>query len=939
MKLHPTSNRRPQVSAWSLLHSNNISKLVFCALALLLCGTTARATTYFVDGPGGDGPGGSNSYDGLSVNTAWATISMANSTLVAGDTVEIRGGDYTNEQILPVNSGTSASLSITYRNHLDENVTLNGGPESQADISNRNWIVLSGLNFTGARGVKAHTSSHCTVEDCTFTSTTALVRRYEEIDIRNGSSYITVRNCLFDQTASSGADGYNAAADGILVYDSSYVLIDSCEFGYSRHYGVNFGGTSHHAIVRNCIGQNPWHANMGAIGRATVNPTQLTHIVIEDNYALDAGLEESSNPGDPATELTGANNNFALQGVDCIIRRNIFDTSDEPNDARLGRGMVIASYNFDVTGNRIYNNIISNNPIGSFMSVGSASHSLQGNIWKNNIFYQNILNDVLLDSASDPGSQLNSLFTNNDFYNSSGVVNSKYRGYTGTYAQMEAPDKFPTEWLNNLGIDPLFVDATGLDYSLQAGSPMIDAGDHLTFATGSGTNSSLVTVADAKYFCDGFGLVAGDMVQIGGSAPVRITAVNYTTNQITLASPVTWSSGASVSLPYSGNKPDIGVYEFTTVFDANALTIAGSSGDTVTTMTDPNTSNGNFIRFDANADGDYLTFTVNVPATQTYRIEVKFNNNNKRGIYQLAINNGDGTGFVNQGGARDLYSSTVTYPTFDFGTKALTAGARQFRFTVTGMNGSSYGRWLGVDTITLGDLTQPTVSINAPASGATVSATIPVAATAFDNFGVVGVQFKRDAINLGPEDTKLPYTVNWNTTGTNNGPHTLTAIARDAAGNTKTSAGIPVTVNNPPSVFDANALSVSDSSGDAQVTVPDTLASNGNFVRYDADAAVPVADFITFDVNVPVTMTYLIEVKFNKNNIRGTYQLAVNNGGGFVNIGTPQDLYSSSPSFASINYGGLALTAGVRQFKFTVTGKAGASNGFGLGIDTIKLIP
>ncbi len=41
-------------------------------------------------------------------------------------------------------------------------------------------------------------------------------------------------------------------------------------------------------------------------------------------------------------------------------------------------------------------------------------------------------------------------------------------------------------------------------------------------------------------------------------------------------------------------------------------------------------------------------------------------------------------------------------------------------------------------------------------------------------------------------------TVTWNTTTSSNGPHTLTAVARDAAGNMTTSSSVSVTVNNGP---------------------------------------------------------------------------------------------------------------------------------------------
>ena len=77
-----------------------------------------------------------------------------------------------------------------------------------------------------------------------------------------------------------------------------------------------------------------------------------------------------------------------------------------------------------------------------------------------------------------------------------------------------------------------------------------------------------------------------------------------------------------------------------------------------------------------------------------------------------------------------------------------------------------------------------------------VSGTIAVSADASDNVGVVGVQFKLDGNNLGSEDATSTYSVSWNTTTASNGPHTLTATARDAAGNQTTSLGVNVIVSN-----------------------------------------------------------------------------------------------------------------------------------------------
>jgi hypothetical protein len=96
------------------------------------------------------------------------------------------------------------------------------------------------------------------------------------------------------------------------------------------------------------------------------------------------------------------------------------------------------------------------------------------------------------------------------------------------------------------------------------------------------------------------------------------------------------------------------------------------------------------------------------------------------------------------------------------------------------------------------DNTAPTIALTAPQNGATVNGTVTVTATASDSGGVAGVQFKLDGANLGAEDTSAPYSTSWNTSGASGGSHTLTAVARDAAGNVTTSGSVAVTVDNAP---------------------------------------------------------------------------------------------------------------------------------------------
>lgn len=160
----------------------------------------------------------------------------------------------------------------------------------------------------------------------------------------------------------------------------------------------------------------------------------------------------------------------------------------------------------------------------------------------------------------------------------------------------------------------------------------------------------------------------------------------------------------------------------------------------------------------------------------------------------------------------------VTCTSAILGETALSHGATAddvgfyLRVRVTASNSAGPAVAWSLPTPLIADTTAPVVAVTAPAGGATVSGTVNVTATASDNVGVVGVQFKRDGVNLGAEDTSAPYSASWVTVVADNGAHTITAVARDAAGNTRTSAAVNITVDNPlsaPVFIAANANQVS----------------------------------------------------------------------------------------------------------------------------------
>lgn len=87
--------------------------------------------------------------------------------------------------------------------------------------------------------------------------------------------------------------------------------------------------------------------------------------------------------------------------------------------------------------------------------------------------------------------------------------------------------------------------------------------------------------------------------------------------------------------------------------------------------------------------------------------------------------------------------------------------------------------------------THPRIEVVSPASGATVTGHTRLVASAYDDGGVAGVQFLVDGVRVGPELVTRPFEHTWSPKDAPQGLHTLTAVARDGAGNLTSSR--PVT--------------------------------------------------------------------------------------------------------------------------------------------------
>jgi hypothetical protein len=127
------------------------------------------------------------------------------------------------------------------------------------------------------------------------------------------------------------------------------------------------------------------------------------------------------------------------------------------------------------------------------------------------------------------------------------------------------------------------------------------------------------------------------------------------------------------------------------------------------------------------------------------------------------------------------------------------------------------------------DAIAPSTSITNPSSGTTYGAaqTVTVNANASDNIGVSKVQFYKDGVLVGTDQT-APYGYSWNISSSDNGSHSWNSKAFDAAGNSAASAAVAVTVNVPLPDTTAPTTVITNPTSGTSYTTAQTVTVSAN---------------------------------------------------------------------------------------------------------------
>ena len=190
--------------------------------------------------------------------------------------------------------------------------------------------------------------------------------------------------------------------------------------------------------------------------------------------------------------------------------------------------------------------------------------------------------------------------------------------------------------------------------------------------------------------------------------------------------------------------------------------------------------------------------------------------------------------------------SLVSSPpyTLAWDTTTATNGSHWLAAQTTGPTGVIGTSAVVAVTVSNSSSAPPAVQLTTPVAGATVSATVAVAANVASSQGIASVAFYVDGTAIGTPLTAPPYMTTWDTETATAGQHTLAATAIDITGNSGTSARVAVTVDNshPPNQIGEDAKASVDGAG--AMTAPVITTSQNRellvaFVSYDGPSNSP----------------------------------------------------------------------------------------------------
>jgi hypothetical protein len=530
---------------------------------------TVLGATYYLATNGNDAWTGTAPAFVSGATGPWLTFTHvtygAKPGLQPGDVLYVRGGvwNHTNDSLgtclrLYNLTGTSNS-PIVVSNYPGETPLIFGsGPNNNTiDMRNSSWVKVFGINSTNAyRTPILQYCTNCELANCSFGGGDPTRGSICVFTMYNQCQSNWIHNNVMGPSTpfNNGADGGCHGATVGLFYSAkdftSQNIIESNIFFHSGHDVLSVYGPSN-VIQFNWGHSAPWYAFTNVLWGSRdleLGGTIGNYNLVQYNNWNYAGYVP--NEGCKGVEMS--------DGAYEIFRYNYCLNNGSDGICIYGGkvGGTISCSNY------IYNNTLAFNGFNSTCTTNGTPANISYPVWQNVMAFANTSNNFVV---------------NNLAYHNFSTASTFFQGFSVNISR----------WANNLtNIDPLFIntnntsgefDLTLPNCTLQPGSPAIDAGTWLTTITSASGSGTSFTVADAHYFFAGLTAasrtIPGDTIQLQGQAnPATITAISG--NTITVATPLTWTTGQGLALAYGGTAPDVGAYEYYALAPPTNLRIA-----------------------------------------------------------------------------------------------------------------------------------------------------------------------------------------------------------------------------------------------------------------------------------------------------------------------------------------------------------------------------
>lgn len=518
--------------------------------ALFIPRTPGTGNAYYVSTIGNDANPGT-------LSQPWRTIQKAANTVVAGDTVYIRGGTY-NEKVTLQNKHGTSSEWITFMPYNNENVIVDAsGISGTYDgifrlLGANSYIRITGLTLKSTRGhgiflnanggeINHIRIDHCTIHDCessgiycwSDSANSHYVRNVEfdhniVYDVNNGISYGSEGCSPQEAISFSNVQGFEIHHNTLSLYGKEGIDAKSGSSDGSIHHNVI--DTSNNDLATTCV----WHQGIYIDGYTRVN----SNIDVYNNIITGSGgngiILNAEKPGDGG----------AIQNIN--VYNNIVSIHHEPGWPQFR--CLDSLDNADWTNVKIYDNTFFNNGGNPSRIIPDAAH-ITNLIIANNIFSTTGTNCLSFQSLSHPQPQVT--LTNNLFYRSDGSGHATWTN--GIY-----------DGINPINSDPKFVG--GGDFHLQSDSPAKD--------TGISTYSSTFDFdGNPRPIGGGYDIGAYEYQIGGGNNPPVFSNLDPFNGENNV--PITKSS---LTLTITDPDGDSFAWEITTSPDVGSCSNSGNSG-------------------------------------------------------------------------------------------------------------------------------------------------------------------------------------------------------------------------------------------------------------------------------------------------------------------------------------------------------------------------